>query len=420
MWIRLRLDIGWGDLVRGFFYCLKPGGRSKAVERARHAWSEQADVLIPLSVRSGFDLLLRALQLPPGSEVLLSALTVPDMVRIVEIHGLIPVPVDTDENGQIIVTSLRHAMTPQTRMVVVAHLFGGCVVLDDVLEIARQHNLMVVEDCAQSFHRVGDSAHRASDVAMFSFGPIKTATALGGAVIRVSSPELRASMAELLNADPIQSRASFARRLVRFTALKFLSGRLAGTLFRWFVECLGYDFDSLANSVVKGFGASDLMTQLRRQPSTPLMRLLRRRWQSYNFTRIERRIRMGRRLDARIGQSHAESYSYWVYPVYVREPVTVRDRFRSAGFDATCRARMTVVPAVDESRVPASARFIWEHVMFLPWYPEMPDEVVDKMASLIGPADLIAAQQYNPTPAKSSSVVAGLRPSHECDRRSPE
>ena len=270
MWIRMRLDIGWLDLFSGLAYCVMPGKRSKAVEQAEQSWSCQEDFLITLSVRSAFDLTLRALQLPHESEVLLSALTVPDMVRIVRMHGLIPVPVDTDEMGNISAESLERAVSSRSRMVVVAHLFGGFAPLDDVLEIAQEHNLLVVEDCAQSFRRVADSAHPASDVAMFSFGPIKTATALGGAVVRVSSPELCKRMAESLKNDPIQSRVSFACRLVRFTALKLLSGKRAASLFRYCVERLKYDFDSLVSSVARGFASSDLFAQLRRRPSAPL------------------------------------------------------------------------------------------------------------------------------------------------------
>lgn len=49
-----------------------------------------------LSVRTAFDLYLKALELPRGSMVVCSALTIPDMVTIFEEHGLVPVPVDMD------------------------------------------------------------------------------------------------------------------------------------------------------------------------------------------------------------------------------------------------------------------------------------------------------------------------------------
>jgi perosamine synthetase len=387
MWVRLRLDVGWRDLFSGFVYCILHRKRLPVLQSVQQSWNGNANFLVTLSVRSAFDLTLRALQLPHGSEVLLTALTVPDMVRIVESHGLVPVPVDIDENGEINVDSLNQAITSKSRMIVVAHLFGGRIALDDVLSMARQRNLIVVEDFAQSFCRIGDCGHPESDLAMFSFGPIKTASALGGGVVRVRSQELSHRMAKLLAGDPIQSTLSFARRLFRFSALKFVSGVRSASVVQFCVERLGYDFDTLANSVTRRFAGSNLLAQLRQQPSTPLLRLLPRRWQTYDFIRIERRREMGQRLDAKIGRSHGPLHSYWVYPVTVDAPSALRDRLRSAGFDATCLARMTVVSAVDELRIPVTARRNKERIVVLPWYPEMPDAAVDMMAELIEPSD---------------------------------
>ena len=407
MWVRMRLDIGWLDLLNGLANCFKPTKRSTAVEQAAQTWSRQENFLITLSVRSAFDLTLRALQLPRGSEILLSALTVPDMVRIVRLHGLIPVPVDTDDNGNLRVESLRQALTSKTRMIVVAHLFGGQAKLDNVLEVAQERDILVVEDCAQSFRRVGDSGHPGSDIAMFSFGPIKTASAVGGGVLRVSSTMLRKRIAEILKNDPIQSNLSFARRIIRFSAIKLLSTKRGASLFRSYARFLGHDFDQLANSVARGFAASDLMPQIRRQPSTALLRLLRRRWRTYDFARVQRRIAMGRHLDDRIGVHHDMTHAYWVYPLFVSFPLAVRDRLRNAGFDASCESRMCVVPEIDDSNRAASTRLRWKHVVFLPWYPDLPDDAVNQMADLISRSEFltdcepkrpnIAMQEEQPT-----------------------
>lgn len=102
-------------------------------------WSDRQNFLITRSVRSAFDLLLRSLNLPPGSEVVMSALTVPDMVRIVQLHGLVPIPVDTDVAGRIDAIALRKAVASRSRMIVVAHLFRGWAALNDVLEAAHDH-----------------------------------------------------------------------------------------------------------------------------------------------------------------------------------------------------------------------------------------------------------------------------------------
>ena len=69
---------------------LAAGGRQVAQEKLESFWSEgRNDALACLSVRSGFDLLLQSFALPAGSEVLFSAVTIQDMPKIAEAHGLV-------------------------------------------------------------------------------------------------------------------------------------------------------------------------------------------------------------------------------------------------------------------------------------------------------------------------------------------
>lgn len=367
----------------GLGYCLMPCDRRNAVASATAAWLGTGNELITLSVRSGFDLVLRSLQLPAGSEVLLSALTVPDMVRIVEAHGLIPIPVDVDECGNVSLDSLRNAISTKTRILVVAHLWGGRQLLDDITEIIKPHNILLVEDCAQCFDLVGDAGHPASDFVMHSFGPIKTATALGGAIIQVRDGELQRQMKIILSSDPVQSRFTFAQRVIRFALLKALSGRLMFSFAKNILTSLGKDYDQVLNTMGQGFQASDDMNRFRLQPSVPLLRLLERRWRTYDFSRIDRRKEMGRRLDGVSGQQHNEKDSHWVYPIFIDQPEEVRDQLRAAGFDATTRSRMIVVPAVDESRLAISAEHHWKRILFLPWYPELNDAAFERMGSVL-------------------------------------
>ncbi len=181
---------------------------------------------------------------------------------------------------------------------VVAHLFGGWVNLDQVLEIARDNNLLVVEVCTE-FLSSGRFCRPENDVCQCSAsGRSRQASALGRrGCVRVKSSDLRAN-AELLKKDPIQTRSSFLLRLGDSPRLSCCrkSHRCADTNC---VERWGGDFDSLAKSVVRGFRSSELLAQLRRQPCTPLLELLRRRWRTYNFARISQRIKSGRYLDNR-------------------------------------------------------------------------------------------------------------------------
>jgi dTDP-4-amino-4,6-dideoxygalactose transaminase len=97
MYSRKRFDIGWTDLLAGLAACTSRAGGEHAAARVER-WFDggSGDALACLSVRSGLDLYLEQIALPHGSEVLMSALTIPDMARVVAKHGLVVVPVDVD------------------------------------------------------------------------------------------------------------------------------------------------------------------------------------------------------------------------------------------------------------------------------------------------------------------------------------
>src|SRR4051794_3924978 len=118
MWPRKQLDIGWSDLAFGLFQIV--AARSRPTEQAvvGDDWVPPQGVVLALSVRSGFDLLLTALDLPAGSEVIMSAVTIPDMARIVQHHRLTPVPVDVHGRTlQPVTEDLERSITPRTRAI---------------------------------------------------------------------------------------------------------------------------------------------------------------------------------------------------------------------------------------------------------------------------------------------------------------
>src|ERR1700694_1744980 len=123
---RHRLDIR----LKHFGYALLASAWARDADRLSSrletSWSPAGQGLACRSVRSGFHLMLEALALPAGGEVLVSAVTHPDMIRILEAHGLVAVPVDLDT--ATLAPRLEPAeqlVTPRTKAVLVAHLFGG-------------------------------------------------------------------------------------------------------------------------------------------------------------------------------------------------------------------------------------------------------------------------------------------------------
>src|SRR5260370_37960340 len=108
-------------------------------------------VLSAFTVRTGFDLCLGALGLPAGSEILMTALTIPEMVNIAKRHGLVPIPLDI-ESGTMApeISTIEAAITERTRAIVIAHLFATRGPMGPVIELAKKHGILVIDDCAQA------------------------------------------------------------------------------------------------------------------------------------------------------------------------------------------------------------------------------------------------------------------------------
>src|SRR5918995_705417 len=139
VYARPRWDI-WGGNI--FFGVVAWGGhwRGEGFEGRVLRLCSLEEGLVCFSVRSGWDLWLAAQGLRAGDEVLVSAVTHPDMVRIIRGHGLRAVPVDIDPRTLApLPLALEAALTPRTRVVLVAHLFGGRMDLDVVARFAREH-----------------------------------------------------------------------------------------------------------------------------------------------------------------------------------------------------------------------------------------------------------------------------------------
>ena len=376
----MRFDIGWSDLFAGFVGCCVPNHRAKLETAVTAHWPNR-DTLIPcLSVRSGFDSLLSALALPTDSEVLLTALTVPHMPKIVREHGLVPVSVDLEPGGfRPDIAAIKVAMTAKSRVLVIAHLFGDRIPMQPILDLARQHNLIVVEDCAQSYSGMENQFHMDSDVALFSFGPIKTATALQGGLVRVKDDGLRQKIKTVQQQQTVQSRWSFAKRILKYVSLKLISTRLFFGLFVRLCRLLKIDYDQYLNRSSSNFIDGDLLDQLRQRPSLGLLSLMNRRFRTFNPSRIDSRIRNGRQLAELTGCQRSADHVHWVFPVICAQPEEAVDSLRKAGFDATLRSRLAIVDASESPRIQET----YDRTVFVPFYPELSDSAVEKIGRIV-------------------------------------
>lgn len=397
---RHRLDVSVSDVLFSLASAVAARSPERRAESIAAEWAQGDEGLACLSVRTGLDCLLSALELAPGDEVLVSAVTHPDMPRIIRAHELVPVPVDL-ELGTLSprLEELEEAMTPRARALLVAHLFGGRFDLGEVGAFARRHDLLLIEDCAQTILGPTDSGDALADVSLYSFGSIKTATALGGALVRVRDPQTLGRMRVVESSWPRQPRREHALKALKYLALVLLDRPVPYTALAAVAKVARLDLDRFVSTTVRAFRArpgedadAAFTRWLRRRPSAPLLALLERRLRRFDTRRLDRRRTAGRRVAAglpptleRPGASLPDS-TFWVFPVLSENPDDLVSALRHAGFDATrgTSAIAAVEPPADRPRRdPAEARRLLDGVVFLPVYPELGERTLDRLAGTV-------------------------------------
>lgn len=94
---------------------------------------------------------MMGLGLKPGDEVITADFTFAATVEVIALLGLVPVLVDVEKNTfNIDIEAIKKAITPKTKAIVPVHLYGRPANMEAILEIAKEHNLFIIEDNAQA------------------------------------------------------------------------------------------------------------------------------------------------------------------------------------------------------------------------------------------------------------------------------
>lgn len=216
-------DADLKDFSNAALQCIYTNHDRKAmITELQNMWTipQNPNPVLPiLSVRTGFDLFFRIMNFSPGSEVIMSALNIPDMTQIVRHHKLHIVPLDISiETAAPKVELLPQLVSSRTVAIVIAHLFGKWSPMEEIIAFAKKWNLYVVEDCAESFCGFDRLSHPQTDVALFSFGVIKFYTSFGGAIAKIK-PELYGRMLALHETYGVQSQAVYVKKILKYIPL---------------------------------------------------------------------------------------------------------------------------------------------------------------------------------------------------------
>ena len=227
-------------------------------EFAKYIGAPEA-IAVP-SARMGLNLALSSLQLNKGDEVILPALTFFSIPAMIRYMGFVPVFVDILPATYLMdLDQVEERITPQTRAIIPTHLYGQPVNMDAVAKIAEKHDLLVIEDCAQSCGARfrGQRTGSFGDIGYFTFGPTKPFTTLGGGMITCKEPKIAQRIRGAMRDFATLSRVAVLKAAVTGAAMKAATNRWLFGAFLW-----------PALRVLRVFG-KDPVEELFREPVEP-------------------------------------------------------------------------------------------------------------------------------------------------------
>ncbi|EKE01968.1 MAG: hypothetical protein ACD_21C00014G0009 [uncultured bacterium] len=200
------LDSSWisdGDYIRKF----------------EKAFADHLGVSNAITVSNGTTALYLALlasKIGPGDEVIIPGYTFAAPANMVLATGAKPVFVDVDSDTWLLSSErLESQITKNTRAIIPVHIYGNVCAMNSIKEIAREHNIKIIEDVAEaSFSKYsGQYAGTFGDFGCFSFQATKTITMGEGGCVVANNTEL-ADMARLIRNHGMKSEKRYWHEVV--------------------------------------------------------------------------------------------------------------------------------------------------------------------------------------------------------------
>ena len=405
-----------GALVDAAWSATQRAGET--VRRFERAFADALDapeaVALP-HARVALRALLAALSLPVGSEVLMTPVTIPDIVSVVILAGLTPVFVDLAPfTCNIDCDDLARKITPRARLVLVTHLCGIPSEMGRVMALARRHGLDVLEDCSQvpGTRHEGLALGLHGRAGFMSLTPLKPVSTLHGGMTVTRDIALARELRRAVAASPPPlSPGAHARLLARDTTLHLATHPAV-------FSRVGYHavraLESLRPEVVAEFQRGNLFNdparrrRVRRVERLPAWMDARfsdaqaamglrglRALDGDNRARRERALRLlGLLRDAGVRGLprivvDASECTFWRFPLWVDAPSEVaplRRRLLARGVDTSptnlecCSREDAFAPWAADT--PEARRYV-DAMIFLPMHASLRDADIDHVARAV-------------------------------------
>jgi dTDP-4-amino-4,6-dideoxygalactose transaminase len=179
------------DMLRSGW--LAPGPRVKAFEEEFAAFAGTKHAIALDSATAGMHLALVALEIGPGDEVITSPTTFAASVNVIIHAGATPVLADIRIDDYCIdPEAIERAITPRTKAILPVHHGGSACRMEQIVDVARRHDLAIVEDAAHGLGTYIGGRHLGGfgDVTIFSFYPTKNVTSGRGGMLTTDDDAL--------------------------------------------------------------------------------------------------------------------------------------------------------------------------------------------------------------------------------------
>jgi dTDP-4-amino-4,6-dideoxygalactose transaminase len=174
------------------------GEECRLFEREFAEWVGTSRAIALANGTVALDLALKALDIGPGDEVVVTPRTFIASVSCVVNAGAVPVFADVDlESGNMSAATIARVLTPRTKAIILVHLAGWPADMDPIMDLARAHGVKVIEDCAQAHgaRYKGRSVGAIGDIGCWSFCQDKIMTTGGeGGMVTVNDEALWSRM----------------------------------------------------------------------------------------------------------------------------------------------------------------------------------------------------------------------------------
>lgn len=230
------------------------------VQKLEREWAEYFGVKHAISVNSatsGLYAAVGAAGVGPGDEVIVSPYTMTASVTAALVYGAIPVFADIDPDIFCMTPqAIRQCLTPNTKAIIVVDLFGHPADMDEIMEIAREHDLTVIEDAAQAagatYH--GRYAGTLAHMGVFSLNYHKTIHSGEGGVVVTNDGGLAERLQLIRNHGEVIVKDKGVRNIVNLIGFNYRMTEIEAAI-------AGEQLKKLEALVVPRIAAADYLTE---------------------------------------------------------------------------------------------------------------------------------------------------------------